>query len=127
MKLTLQYIPQRELISLSSSQKIKKILKSVKQDRIILIDSKLKPEEQTELISCTMEEINKKFRGIEICTIEATAKNAPAIDKIKAYLANALGLGGGMTIIGPAHIVKDIKKDPNKIELLTFDKKKRRS
>jgi len=40
-----------------------------------------------------------------------------------------LGDRNGITIIGPASIVKEIKKDPNKIELLTMPlraKKKKR-
>jgi hypothetical protein len=34
-----------------------------------------------------------------------------------------LGNRQGMTIIGPATVVKEIKKDPNNIELLTIDGK----
>ena len=34
-----------------------------------------------------------------------------------------LGDRQGMTIIGPASVVKEIKKDPNKIELLTQEVK----
>ena len=34
-----------------------------------------------------------------------------------------LGDRQGLTVIGPATIVKEIKKDPNKIELLTKEGK----
>jgi len=123
--ITLQYIPQREIAHLSINMKIKKILQSVKQDKILLIDAKLKPEEQSELIKKTMEEINKKFKGVEICTIEGTSVEIPTTQKFKGYLANKLlGFTTGLTIVGPAHIIKDIKKDPNKIEILTVEKKK---
>ena len=37
-----------------------------------------------------------------------------------------LGYKGGMTIIGPASLVKEIKRDPTKIELLTVNKKVRK-
>jgi len=126
--ITLQYIPHSEIANLTPNMKIKKILQSVKQDRILLIDAKLKPEEQSELIKKTMEEINKKFKGVEICTIEGTAVDANASQKVKGFLANKLlGFTTGLTIVGPANIIKDIKRDPNKIELLTVEKKRKRS
>ena len=37
-----------------------------------------------------------------------------------------LGDRAGMTIIGPANVVKSIKKNPNKIELLTKEGKKKK-
>jgi hypothetical protein len=37
-----------------------------------------------------------------------------------------LGDRSGLTIIGPASVVKAIKKDPNKIELYTSEKRKKR-
>jgi len=125
--ITLQYIPHGEIARLSVNMKIKKILNSVKQDRILLIDAKLKPEEQSELIKRTMEEINKKFKGVEICTIEGLGVYTTTSQKFKGFLANKLlGFTTGLTIVGPANIIKDIKRDPNKIELLTVEKKKRR-
>jgi hypothetical protein len=43
---------------------------------------------------------------------------------LRENLASALlGNRQGLTIIGPANIVKEIKKDPKKIELLTQDAK----
>ena len=36
-----------------------------------------------------------------------------------------LGDRQGFTVIGPATIIKEIKKDPNKIELFTKDTRKR--
>ena len=37
-----------------------------------------------------------------------------------------LGNKQGLTVIGPASVVKKIKKDPNKIELLTKEKRIRK-
>jgi hypothetical protein len=41
-------------------------------------------------------------------------------------ISAVLGDRQGLTIIGPASVVKEIKKDPNKIELLTSEKRKRK-
>lgn len=116
--LTLQYIPHREIGHLGIDAKIKKILKSVKEDKIILIEGKLDPFEESQLIEKTMESIDRRFKGIEIACIVAN-KNKLLGDKIKKELAKLLlGRDDGLTIIGPATIVKEIKRNPNKIDLL---------
>ena len=116
--LTLQYIPYREIMNLDTEGKIKKILKSVKENKIILIDGRLDPIEESELIQRTMESIDKRFKGIEIAGIIPN-NNKLLIDKIRKEVARViLGRDEGLTIIGPATIVKEIKRNPNKIDLL---------
>jgi len=118
--ITLQYIPHYEIKNLDTESKIKKILKHVKDDRIILIDCKLDPLEEGLLIERTMEEVDRKFKGIEIASIIPDKKNMQFLDIFKRDLAKILlGKDDGVTIIGPASIIKEIKKNPNKIELLT--------
>ena len=125
--LTLQFIPHHELSGLDRNGKIQKILKSVKEDKIILVEGRLAAHEESELIRRTMEVIDKKFKGIEICSVDYQPKNALLFDRIRKGIANLiLNKSSGMTIIGPATIVKEIKKDPNKIELFTLEKRGKR-
>jgi len=127
MGLTLQFIPYAEIARLSSLGRIKKILDSVKQDKIVLLEGRLTKEEEVELIKTTMEEIDRKFKGIELHVLYPKEKNINPLLIVKQQLANVLlGDRQGLTIIGPASIVKEIKKDPNKIQLLTRDRRKRR-
>ena len=81
--LTLQYIPYHELGNLNTEEKLKKILRSVKEDKIILIEGKLDPNEEAELITKTMEEIDKKFKGIEICSIDNIKQNQELFERIR--------------------------------------------
>ncbi|MBI5391675.1 DUF2073 domain-containing protein [Candidatus Woesearchaeota archaeon] len=121
----MQYIPYHELVGLPLDDKIKKILKSVKDDRIILIEGRLAPFEESELIKRTMEQIDRKFKGIEICSVDYGRRETDVIEILRKRLAHfLLRRNEGLTIIGPATLVKEIKKDPNKIELLTLDKKR---
>ena len=118
--LTLQFIPYSEIEDLSSMGRIKKLLSIAKQNKIALLEGRLSKQEETELIKTTMEEINQKFSGIELHVIYPGKRKSDPIKKIKAGLANfLLGDRQGLTIIGPANIVKEIRKDPRKIELLT--------
>ena len=126
--LTLQIIPYSEISDLSSLGRIRKLLSVAKENKIVLLQGRLTKEEEAELIKITMEEINKDFKGIELAVIESDKEKNHAMDFVRAGIANVLlGNRQGLTIIGPANIVKEIKKDPKKIELLTTDIKSKPS
>ncbi|MBU0666554.1 MAG: DUF2073 domain-containing protein [Nanoarchaeota archaeon] len=118
--LTIQFVPHMEIQHLNSIKRINKILTLVKQNKIVLLEGKLKSHEETELIAKTMEEIDSKFKGIEISVMHSSIKeNTILWDKIKEAVLNfLLGDRKGFTIIGPANIIKEIKQDPEKIQLL---------
>jgi hypothetical protein len=120
MSLTLQFVPYSEIDDLPSAKRIQKILKIVKTDKIVLLEGKLKAAEETELIHKTMEEIDDNFKGIELAVIYPEQKSLPLFKKLRHNLMNALlGDRKGLTVIGPATVVKEIKQDPEKILLYT--------
>lgn len=121
---TLQIIPYTEIEELSSIGRIRKILNIAKQNKIVLLQGKLRKDEETELIKATMEEINKEFKGIELAVINPQESELTGFQKVKNDFASLLlGDRSGLTIVGPANVVKAIKKDPNKIELYTRDRR----
>lgn len=125
---TLQFVPYSEVEQLTSVGRIRKLLNLAKSDRIVLLQGRLRQEEEAELIKATMEEINKEFKGIELAVIEDKKKDAAGWDKFRqGFYGMLLGSRSGMTIIGPASIVKKVKKDPDKITLYTKEARKRRS
>ena len=106
-------------------EKLKRILKAVKEGKILLIEGRLDSLEESELIKRTMQVISKDFKGIEIASIDYQFKG-DFFEKLRKDLAHyLLRKKSGLTIVGPATIVKEIRKDPSKIELLTMEKKKR--
>ncbi len=123
--LTLQFVPYKEIEKLGSDARVKKLLKIVKTNRIVILEGRLKNQEEAELIKKTMEEIDSKFTGIELTVVYPEKEDIGFFEKAKNELANILlGDRQGLTVIGPANIVKEIKKDPEKIELLTKEKLK---
>src|SRR3989344_749928 len=111
--LTLQFVPYTEIEGLSSIGKIRKLLNIAKQDKIVLLQGRLKKNEETELIKVTMEEINREFKGIEMVVISPTKTKADGFSKFRYGLMGLLlGDRDGFTVIGPASVVKKIKKDP---------------
>ena len=119
--LTLRFIPYHEIEPLNSQQRIEKLIKIAKQGSIVLMQGRLKPQEETALIQETMLQISSKFKGVEICTIYPESKNLQIFKRLKQDMVNfMLGHREGITIIGPASVIKDIKRDPNKIQLLVL-------
>ena len=130
--LTLQFVPYSEIEYISSVGRIRKLLNIAKENRIVLLEGRLKKEEETELIKATMEEINKDFKGIELSVIYPNKKESDLFKRLKRNFVNMLlGDRQGLTIIGPASVVREIKKDPDKIQLFTEEdikpKKRRKS
>ena len=124
--LTLQFLSFTELESLSSDQRVDKLLEMVKDEKIVLLEGMLPKEEAASLIKRTMETIDDQFKGIELGVLNPE-QNKGALNKLKMKLATVLlGDRRGLTIIGPASIVKEIKQDPNKISLYTSISKKSR-
>ena len=127
--LTFQFVPYSQIEELGSARRVKKLIDIVKDNKIVLMEGRLKKEEEKDLIEITMEEVNNKFKGIELAVINPQKKEEGFFKGMKTgMISMLLGDRQGFTIIGPATVVKQIKKDPNKIELFTKDikdKKKR--
>ena len=118
--LTIYFMPYSEINKENSFGKIKKILGLILQEKIIILQGRLQPEEEARLIENTMTLVGniKEFQGIEIAAISGNT-NRGLFEKLRYNIAKILvGEQDILTIIGPANIVKEIKKDPRKIELM---------
>ncbi len=119
---TFQFIPFQDIENLGSAKRVNKLLNIVKEDKIVIMEGRLKKEEEADLIEITMEEISPKFKGIELSVIYPDRSRQDPMQKVKGAFANVLlGDRQGLTIIGPASIVKKIEKNPGRIELFTRD------
>ncbi len=114
---TIQLLPFSEIKYLDSTERIRKILTIVLGNNILILLGKLRPEEETRLIEDTMAMIDhvKNFKGIELAVISENGDEG-FFTRFKRMLAGADY--GAVTVIGPATIVKEIKKNPKKIELM---------
>lgn len=118
---SMRFIPYSEIRILDSNERIKKILDICLKNNIIILQGRLKPEEESRLIGDTMAMIGhvKDFKGIELAVVSEGDQKG-FWDKMRNNMIKALSRGdlGAVTIIGPATVVKEIKRDPKKIELM---------
>jgi len=118
--LTLHFMPYGEISKLETVDRIKKLLKIILDNKVIVLQGRLRPEEESRLIEDTMIMVGnlKGFKGIELAVIEQEG-NSGFFQKMKFGIAKALtGTQTALTIIGPATIVKEMKKDPKRLEVL---------
>ncbi len=118
---SLHIMPYSEIDRLSITDRIKKILNLVLGNRVVILQGRLRPEEEIRLIEDTMAMVDhiKHFKGIELAVIDPNSRDMSFFFKIRSGLAKTLtGDNGSLTVIGPASVVKEIKKDPSKIEVL---------
>ncbi len=118
---SIRFMPYSEIRYLNSMERIKKILDITFKNYILILQGRLKPDEETRLIEDTMAMIGhvKNFKGIELAVIGSDERKG-TMDRLKTKIITTLSGGdlGAITIIGPASVVKEIKRDPKKIELI---------
>ena len=119
--LTIHFMPYSEIAKEDTIGRIKKIMGSVLDQKIVILQGKLTADEEVRLIENSMMLIGNvdNFQGIEIAAISGDNEHQGLFDKIRHNIAKILvGEQDAITIIGPASVVKDIKKDPKKIEFM---------
>ncbi len=117
---TLQFVPFSDIARLDGIERIKKLLKIILDNKVIVLQGRLRPQEETRLIEDTMIMIDnvKGFKGVELAVISGSNYKG-FFDQLRFGLAKAItGQQDAITIIGPASIVKEMKKDPTKLEVI---------
>ncbi len=110
--ISVNLISRQKLDELSSDEKLKFILKEVQKGKILVLEHGLTPMEQTNLIEGTMKEIeHDTFIGIEM---EGYTEDRPT------FIQKMLGMikKPRMTMIGPAHLLRTVRKDSNIIQTI---------
>jgi hypothetical protein len=103
-------ISRQKITEFTSDEKLNFILKEVKNGKILVLEQGLTPMEQATLIERTMKEIeHDTFIGVEM---EGYGEDNPT------FIQKILGVGRRprMTLIGPANLLKMIKKDNDMIQ-----------
>ncbi|ODS42695.1 MAG: hypothetical protein MSIBF_05175 [Candidatus Altiarchaeales archaeon IMC4] len=114
MEIEIEFISPDVMKGKKSEDRIAYILDRVKSDKILVVEERLSPAEEGELIKKTMSEVSDDFAGIEVSTLGEGSK-----DGLRNSIIRALGGStGGLTVVGPSKLVKKVKKEPQKIFLL---------
>lgn len=114
----LQVLAYEMMKNLTSEQKVKRILAIVKNKDIVMLEGKLTPDEETDLIAKAMANVSGSFSGIEVAFLSST-RSKSIVEKLRNSILRIIAKDRfGITVIGPSKIIKEIKMDPNKLEIL---------
>lgn len=115
--LNIQYLPYRQIESLDSYSRVQAILAIIRDGKIVVIDGRLKTIDEASLIRETMNVITEDFNGIEIAVLH-DHKIHGISSKIRHAISKMLiGDASGITIIGPAKIISELRQHPENVEL----------
>src|SRR5690606_28218573 len=108
--LKMDFLSSKALEDKSSIEKISLIIDRVKDGDILVLEGSLSPSEEAELIETTMREIDvDNFVGIDIYTLEKDEKAFLGLSKRRTV---------GLTIIGPANVMRTVKKKSNFLSMI---------
>lgn len=113
----LDFISNAKFEKMNSIEKIRYIIDEVKKNKIIILESGLDPKEETKLIEMTMIEISDTFLGIEIESCYKKEDSRSIFGKFFSKKNNKL------TIIGPANMIKTLKKEKDLVSTLLSNNK----
>lgn len=104
--------------NLTSFEKISKILNIVISGDLVMIEGRLTFQEENDLITKALENVSGKFTGIEVAFLDSK-KSKSLVEKLKDSLIKFIARDRiGITVVGPSKIIKEIKMDPEKLEIL---------
>ena len=117
-----EFLRYGEIEKLTTDERIKKVISIVKDNKILLLEGRLRKQEEAQLIQKTMESIDSKFKGIELAVIDPSKGTSGLFSKIRSMLASVLlGERDGFTLVGPATVIREVKQNPQKINQLSID------
>jgi len=129
MKLKMDFVSSAKLNGKPEKKKIDYILNRVKDGSILVIDGVMKAEEEMNLIKETMRRVDDGFPGIEVCSLKKQLKGLNYVfdrlsdskDRFFSWMTKKemAELKTGMTLVGPAKIIKKIKKNPDSFSVVT--------
>jgi len=99
-------ISEDKINSMTSIEKLRFVLDGVKGGNIVILEGGLTSEEQMQLIELTMTEVNDDFPGIEIGGYPSRKGLLNLRKKTR------------LTVIGPANIMRTIRKDKDLISAI---------
>jgi hypothetical protein len=104
--------------NLDSESRVAKILEIAKKGDVVMLEGRLNPDEELSLTSKAMESVSGKFSGVEIAYLDSVDSKS-FLDKFRDHLLKIIAKDRfGITVIGPSKLIKEIKMDPNKLEIL---------
>lgn len=113
----IEFVAKRRLEGKDFNEKLELILEEVTDGKILVLEEKLSPEEERQLIEGAMEQVSEDFPGIEFSTLEG---HEDLFDRLINNIYQAVGRDRkrGLTVVGNSEVMDEVTKEEDSISLL---------
>jgi len=119
MEISIEFLSREVLAPMKGDEKLKYIIGKVKDGKILVFEETLTFPERSKLMELDMSEIDENFSGIEFDTIGDRETGGGYLRELHARIIKFLGgRVGGLSVVGPANLIQEIKKDPKQIYMI---------
>lgn len=113
----IEFVGQSRLQDKDFDEKLDLILNEVTEEKILILEESLSPEEERRLIEGAMEEVSEDFPGIEFSTLEG---HEDIFDRVINNFYQVMGRERkrGLTIVGNSEVMSEVEKQEDSLSLL---------
>lgn len=113
----IEFIAQDRLQDKDFQEKLDLILDEVKENKILVLEEALSPDEERRLIQAALEQADEDFPGIEFSGLEG---HEDAFDRVLNNLYQLVGKQRkrGITVVGNSNTMEQIEKRKDSVSLL---------
>lgn len=112
METRFDFLSAKSMSGKKTEDKIEIIINRIKEGSVVVLERGFAPEDEMRLIHATLGEINNKFAGIEVASLEKYNGHG-----FKEKFVNKLFPKSPLTVVGPSKIVKKIQKNPESFSM----------
>ncbi|MFB6180377.1 MAG: DUF2073 domain-containing protein [Candidatus Nanohalobium sp.] len=115
---TIEFLSKEKLTEQEFEDKLKVVLEKVKDNAVLVLEEAWTPEEKSQLIQNSMEQVDEDFPGVEFLGLNAGNSR---LEKAKRMLYKKVlneDYRRGLTIVGNSRVMEKIKEEKDTVSFL---------
>jgi len=115
---TIEFLSKEKLTDQRFDQKLEIVLEKVQENAVLVLEEAWTPEEKSELIQSSMEQVDEDFPGVEFLGLDAGNSR---LDKAKRLVYKKFlneEYRRGLTIVGNSRVMEKIKEEKDTVSFL---------
>jgi hypothetical protein len=115
---TIEFLSKEKLTDQQFDQKLDLVLDKVQENAVLVLEEAWTPDEKSQLIQSSMEEVDEDFPGVEFLGLDAGNSR---IDRAKRLFYDKFldqEYRRGLTIVGNSRVMEKIKEEKDTVSFL---------
>ncbi|MFB6175004.1 MAG: DUF2073 domain-containing protein [Candidatus Nanohalobium sp.] len=115
---TIEFLSKEKLTEQEFSKKLDLVLEKVQDNAVLVLEEAWTPDEKSQLIQSSMEQVDEDFPGVEFLGLDAGTSR---LDRAKRLFYDKLldqEYRRGLTIVGNSRVMEKIKEEKDTVSFL---------